>query len=981
MLELKNITKDYVIGDFKVKALKGIDIKFRKNEFVCILGPSGCGKTTLLNIIGGLDKYTSGDLVIDNKSTKQFTDRDWDTYRNHRVGFVFQNYNLIPHQTVLSNVELALTLSGVSKQERKKRAVEALEKVGLGDQIYKKPNQMSGGQMQRVAIARALVNNPDIILADEPTGALDSETSKQIMELLKEISKDKLIVMVTHNADIADSYATRIVRLLDGHVVSDSDPYKGSTIEIGETVKEKKRKKESKKKTSMSFFTALSLSLNNLLTKKTRTFLTSFAGSIGIIGIALIMAVSTGVQSYIDMVQRDTLSSYPITLESEFMELSALLETISKKNDDDKEHELDAVYPNPVMAELVNKLNTAETRKNNLKAFKKYLEENANNLDFLSSIQYMYDLNLNIYSKDVEGKIFKSDIQELMNRFMGGGSSQNRYSSPFSSSFNVWQEIMPGKNGETIADTVYEQYDVIYGKMPENHDEIVLIVDEKNEISDMVLFSLGFITEEQMMKIMMAGAEGKTVELDLRDSWSYEEICEMTFKVVLNADKYQKQDNGRYVDLSETEAGLAFLYDNASVDLKVVGILRPKEDAVATSISGGIGYTSKLTEFVINETSSREIVKEQLANPDIDVITGLPFKNEEAEELTEEEKIIKVNEYFAALDNMEKAALYIKIMSVPSSEYLESAVTQTLRSMSEEEIKQMLVKAYAEQMGLDEEQIAAYVENMDKETRTEYASQILAASISMEYAKQVQQELGALPSEQLVYLFDNAQFTKEQYLYVFENLMPATESESTLEDNLKLLGYVDLEDPFIINLYATTFENKQLIADMIKKYNRGVSENDKISYVDYIELFMSSITTIISAISYVLMAFVAISLIVSSIMIGIITYISVLERTKEIGILRAIGASKKDISRVFNAETLIVGFVAGALGILITLFLIVIVNIILLNLTGIEALRATLPIGGAIVLVLISMFLTLIAGLIPSKIASKKDPVIALRTE
>jgi putative ABC transport system permease protein len=983
MLELKDIKKQYIVGDTKIDALKGVSISFRKNEFVSILGPSGCGKTTLLNIIGGLDQYTSGDLVINNKSTKTFKDRDWDTYRNHSIGFVFQSYNLIPHQSVLSNVELALTLSGVSKSERKKRALEALEKVGLADQVNKKPNQISGGQMQRVAIARALVNNPDILLADEPTGALDSETSIQIMEILKEISKEKLIIMVTHNPEIANKYSNRIIRLLDGTVISDSDPYNGSTLQIGERKDVKDKKKLKTKKTSMNFFTALSLSLNNLMTKKARTFMTSFAGSIGIIGIALIMSVSTGVQSYIDAVQRDTLSSYPITLQAESVDMTTLISTISgaSKKSDNAEHELDALYASPIMAELINSLNTMETNKNNLKAFKTYIESKKSE-DYISSVQYTYNLNLNIYSKDVNGKIFKSDVMEFMHKMMGGSDLyQGSNLIPSYGSYNVWKEILPGKNDALISDTVNEQYDVIYGKTPEAFNEIVLIVDEKNEISDMVLFALGLTSEQELIDSMLAVTEGKTIDVTDQKSWSYEEICNMAFKVILSSDTYQKQSNGTYINLAENETGLQYLYDNAATDLKIVGILRPSKDAISTSMNGSIGYTSKLTEYVINETGKRDIIKEQLSNPTKDVLTNLPFKGDQETKLTDEQKAEDIKAYFNSLSNSEKAAIYTEIMSTPSEDYIESAITQALSNMTADDIKESLTTTFSQQMNISEEQAASYVEKMDNEARTMYISQILTAQIQLQYASEVQGQLGTMTTDAIAAMFDQEEFNQAQYASFYDKFMPAMESDITYEESLALLGYVDINSPSTINIYATSFDNKEKIASLIKNYNKGVDEVDKISYTDYIKMLMSSITTIIDAISYVLIAFVAISLIVSSIMIGIITYISVLERTKEIGVLRAIGASKKDISRVFNAETLIVGFVAGVIGIGCTLLLNILVNIILHALTGIVALNAVLPVAGGISLVIISMLLTFIAGLLPSSYASKKDPVIALRSE
>lgn len=1025
MLVLKDIVKEYPTGDDVVIALRGMNLQFRRNEFVSILGQSGCGKTTLLNIIGGLDQYTSGDLIINGKSTKKFKDRDWDTYRNHSIGFVFQSYNLIPHQSVLSNVELALTLSGVSKAERRQRATEALEKVGLSDQLSKKPNQMSGGQMQRVAIARALVNNPDILLADEPTGALDSTTSVQIMELLKEIAKDKLVIMVTHNPDLAETYSTRIIRVLDGRVTDDSNPCSEEEIRamLGETSEAEKVKAaeredasgtsvgkttkaadgKAKKKTAMSFFTALSLSLNNLMTKKTRTFLTSFAGSIGIIGIALILAVSNGVQMYIDRVQEDTLSSYPISIEAESVDMSSIITSLMGVNEEGLKHKRDKVYPNTVMYELMNALNSADTVENNLKPFKEYLEKDEEIQEAVSALQYSYDLDMNIYVKDKEGKILKSDVMPMINKVMGldkeeeeteeaeESSSVQDFTSTMMSNFtenspmmmgmDVWEEILSGANGELINSTLDEQYDMLYGHWPENYNEIVLLVNENNEISDVALYALGLKTEEEMLDATTRRMKGEQVDVS-GESWTYEEICEKEFKLVLGADHYQKQEDGTYTDLSKTDAGIDYLYnsDNA-ITLKVTGIIRPNEDAIASMMTGSVGYTEALTKHIIEETLSREIVKEQLADPDTDAITGLPFPKEEEEEIPDEEKVAAIREYFGTLEPMEKAAMYAKVKAVPSESYLTETVAQTLASMSSEEQDAMLVQSLSSQMGVAEDQVQSYVADMEAETKSQYINQMLTVMAASQYAEGVTAQLSQLSTEAMAAMFDRETFTEEQYVQYYDLFMPKQISSSTYEDNLKKLGYVDESSPSKINIYAITFGDKEKIEELIDSYNEKAEEEDEIHYTDYVMLMMSSVSTIINAISYVLIAFVAISLVVSSIMIGIITYISVLERTKEIGILRAIGASKKDISRVFNAETLIVGFVAGALGIGITLLLNIVINIILHKVTGIEILNASVPPVAAVVLVLISMLLTLVAGLVPSRIAAKKDPVEALRSE
>ncbi len=1011
MLTLKRIVKDYLSGDSKVEALKGIDIEFRKSEFVAILGPSGCGKTTLLNIVGGLDGYTSGDLIIDGKSTKEFKASDWDSYRNHSIGFVFQSYNLIPHQSVLANVELALTLSGVSRAERRRKAKEALEKVGLGDQLHKKPNQMSGGQMQRVAIARALVNDPEILLADEPTGALDTQTSVQIMDILKEISKDKLIIMVTHNPELADSYATRTVKLLDGEITEDSDPYHGETVEVISKKEMKKRGDKLSKKSSMSFFTALSLSLNNLMTKKTRTFLTSFAGSIGIIGIALILSVSSGVQLYINRVQEDTLSSYPLTIQKETVEMSDLLVTMMDTNANKTEHDKDKIYASPIMYDLVNKLNTVETSKNNLKAFKEYLETEEAFDECASAVKYTYDLDMSIYTKDSAGKVAKSDVMDLMSKLYGfdmsgmmsgeamgmgstgageGGSSMmsfmsNPSSNPMmsSSAMALWEELLSGEGDELINDTLREQYDVIYGSWPKAYNEIVLVVNENNEISDLTLYALGLKTADEMMEMMKKASSGEQIDTSTLGSWTYEEICERSFRLIPSVNRYKKQADGKYIDLSKTETGLGVLYgtDGIGIDLKISGIIRASENAVSAMISGSLGYTSALTEHVIKLGAQSELVKDQLASPDTDILTGLPFPSENATEMTDAEKAEVFKKHIAGAENAKKAEYYTVIKSLPTSEYLAGAVSGALGSMTDEEKAATLAAAFSAQMNMDEETVNEVIAGLSEEEKTNYLQAAITARVTEEYAGAVKAQLGAMTVDQLAAALDSEPFTDSQLAYLHDNHMPSSVSDSTYEANLALLGYVDIDNPSSINIFAKSFEQKDRIAELITEYNKKASEEDEITYTDYIALLMSSITTIISAISYVLIAFVAISLVVSSIMIGIITYISVLERTKEIGILRSIGASKKDISRVFNAETLIVGFASGAIGIIVTLIFNVIINIILHALTGIPNLNAVLPIGGAIILVILSMLLTAFAGLIPSRIAAKKDPVVALRTE
>ena len=986
MLTLKNITKDYLAGDMSVHALRGVSISFRESEFVSVLGPSGCGKTTLLNIIGGLDKYTEGDLIINGRSTKEYGDKDWDTYRNHSIGFVFQTYNLIPHQSVLANVELALTISGVSRAERRERAVRVLEKVGLGDQLYKKPNQMSGGQMQRVAIARALINDPDILLADEPTGALDSETSVQIMELLKEIAQDKLVVMVTHNPDLAERYSTRIVRLLDGEVKGDTDPFDPETVPV-------KAEETGKKRPSMSFFTALSLSLNNLMTKKARTILTAFAGSIGIIGIALILSLSNGIQTYIDRVQEDTLSSYPLTIEAEAADLGSMVEALSGAHGeaaDGAQHELDAVYSNVVMYDLMDSLNTMDVNTNDLKAFKEFIESGDSGLeDYVSAIQYSYDLGFDVYTRDADGKVVKSDVISLLNDMMGsvyGGDFSSYFDTmgDFYSSFEVWQEMLPGEGGSLIDDTVLGQYDVIYGSWPQSYDEVVLIVDKNNEVSDLVLYSLGLRTEEQMADGFEASMSGETLDAEV-ESWSYEELCGLSFKLIARPEYYVcDEETGGYTDLTATSAGMDYLYDSKDrgISLKISGIVRQNEDAVAGMMTGAIGYTSALTDKVIELSNEADIVKAQLADPGTDAILGLPFATGEEPEPSLDEIKADVDEYIEGLDVSGRAALYTDLTERAPEDYVELTVEQAMQGMTREYIEEMMLEGYAVEMGVDPETIRDYIADMDDETLMDYVREMTAEAVREQYADAARAQLAAMSAEQLAMALSMSPLTDEQYEYVYAEKLPPKYSESTYEENLELLGYVDKDSPSSISLYAASFADKDEIARIISEYNAAVEdEEDEISYTDYVAILMSSVSTIINAISYVLIAFVAISLVVSSIMIGIITYISVLERTKEIGILRSIGASKRDVSNVFNAETLIEGFAAGVIGIGITLLLIIPINAIVQNLTGIESLRAILPASGGVALVVISMILTFIAGLIPSGFAARRDPVEALRTE
>jgi len=852
MLEIKKVTKIYETEGFKQKALNKVSISFRSNEFASILGPSGSGKTTLLNIIGGLDRYDSGDLVINGVSTKKYKDSNWDSYRNHRVGFVFQSYNLITHQTVLQNVELALTLSGIGVKERKKRAKEVLKKVGLADHINKLPNQLSGGQMQRVAIARALINDPDILLADEPTGALDSETSKQIMDLLKEVAKEKLVIMVTHNPELAEKYSSRIVKLKDGIVIDDTNPYNEEEInKESETVE-----KEKSKKTSMSLKTALSLSLNNLMTKKGRTILTAFAGSIGIIGIALILSLSNGLNSYIERVEEDTLALYPLTLERTTMDSNAFMLSLMDSNDDN--HNKDKIYSNNIMSNMLSSMDN-EQNTNDLKSFKKFLETgNSDIKKYVSDIRYKYDLTLNLYKSNYEEKIVQVNPSTVFDNLGLSSEMSSSVGMMGMSEMNSWIEL--SENEEVLEN----QYELLSGKMPEKYNEVVLLVDKNNEISDYALYSLGLLNQDELKGNMNKIMSGEEIPKKDTIIYEYDDIIGLTYKLVLNTDYYEKEGN-LWINKKDDEKYMKSVLKNAE-DIKVVGIIKIKEDSQSNT-SGVIGYTKALNEYTISKINDSKIAKEQLKNKNINVFTGLEFS-----------------------DN---ASFDINSLTKEQQKYL--------ASLSQEELTEV-IKGYT----------------------------------------------------------DNA--------------------ASTYETNIQKLGVVELDNPMIIELYPKDFESKDEIVSIIDEYNSKLDETEKLVYSDLVGVMMDSVTTIINAISYILMAFVSISLVVSSIMIAIITYISVIERTKEIGILRAIGASKKDVSRVFNAETLIEGLFAGVLGIVVTILLNIPINLIINNITGISGL-AKLPVNGALILVIISILLTFIAGLIPSRMASKKDPVIALRSE
>ncbi len=1015
MLELRNIKKDYPAGDGTVHALKGINLQFRDSEFVSILGPSGCGKTTMLNLIGGLDHYTEGDLIIGGKSTRDFGNSDWDAYRNHSIGFVFQSYNLIPHQAVLRNVELALTIAGVSKHERRERATKALIEVGLGDQLKKRPSELSGGQMQRVAIARALVNNPEILLADEPTGALDTETSLQVMEILKRVAEKRLVIMVTHNPELAEQYSTRIIRMLDGLIVGDTAPlseseYAAYRLKENAALEAKKASKKKDKKPSMSLATAFMLSLKNLFTKKGRTILTSFAGSIGIIGIALIFSVSNGMTTYIDTLQEDTLSAYPLTLEAQHADLSTMLESFMGSAQSGEKHENDAVYQKKVIYDLLNAFANIQTTENDLKSFKAHLESeraNENSTSGLHSavngVQYTYDYDLLIYTKNADGKILRSDTTVLMNELMkehlgldfstmmggSGGSTEmggimGMMSSSSNQSNGLWQELLPGDNGKLINPLIEKQYDLIYGSYPNGYDEILLVLDENNEIDDVTLYALGLVNKEQVDAIMQSAISGKPVDESLitKKKWTYAEICQQEYRTILPSDCYRlNETTGLYEDYRLNDIGLDFLYREHSLPLRVVGIVKPNEDAVAGMLKGSICYTSALTEYIAEHNRASSALVAQLESKRIDVFTGLPFK-ESSEQMTNAEKLAAIMTYVGDLDDKGKAEFFVRMMSVPTAEEVTAFVTQQFGSMTQEQINALLVQVLATQMsGVDEEALLGYIESMPEEQIKGMIVGVLDIQYREQYAKGVEQQLASMSdAEKVAGLTATLQgMTEKRGGEIYDHAMQF--SESSYDANIRALGYIDLDVPSSINLYASTFADKDIIVDAIAKYNESVPELSKIAYTDYVGLMMSSITTIIDAITYVLVAFVAISLIGSSIMIGVITLISVQERTKEIGILRALGASKGDVSSMFNAETVIIGFTSGLLGVVVTYLLCIPINLILYSFTGISGLRAMLPIGIAAALIAISVFLTLIAGIIPSRSAAKKDPVVALRTE
>lgn len=912
MLQIQNICKKYVTGDLVQTALDNVSLNLRDNEFVAILGPSGSGKTTMLNIIGGLDRYDSGDLIINGISTKKYKDRDWDSYRNHTIGFVFQSYNLIPHQSVLSNVELALTISGISRSERRRRAKEALEKVGLGNQLHKRPNQMSGGQMQRVAIARALVNNPDILLADEPTGALDSETSVQVMELLKEVAKDRLVVMVTHNPELANEYATRIVRVKDGYIVDDTDPY-----EIEQKLEEPQHKNMGK--ASMSILTALSLSFNNLRTKKGRTFLTAFAGSIGIIGIALILSFSNGVNTYITDIQKSTMTSYPISIEAQTIDLTSIMQKgQSSMKDSDVTHELDGVYSNGTDIEMASSITTSFT-KNNLTEFKKYLDNPDSEIRKHireNGIVYSYNTKFDVFTYDSEGTFvntdgstLKSSSQTSATNMMADMSNDNGMTMMTGSTgkTNNFTELLPGSDSASVSQAVTDAYDVLYGNWPSSYDEAVLVMNKNNEISSAVLYQLGILPTSEYKEIMKRIDAGEEVTMDT-EKISYEDICNKEYYLLPASDMYVKDDNGNYKSIVSDNASLK---DKAadSIKLKISGIVRQNDDNDNALINKAVGYTKALTDYLMDYADKSEVVKAQRENKDINITNGMAFSPAD-----DAAKIADARTYLTNLGVSDKASMFKNMM-------------QMVYADNQQMYTQLMAMGEAQQAAM----LDSYLENPDDST----------------------------------------------LLSIYNSYI----STGNYDDNMDSFGVISEDAPSAINIYVDSFEAKDAVSDCIKKYNEGASEDDKISYTDYVGLLMNSVTTIINVITYVLIAFVAVSLIVSSIMIGIITYISVLERTKEIGILRAIGASKRNISQVFNAETFIIGFCSGIIGIAITLLLLIPCNSIIHAVTDSTAVNAALPPVSAVVLIILSMVLTFIGGLIPAKNAAKKDPVTALRTE
>lgn len=915
MLQIKEVSKRYVTGSLKQTALDNVSLNLRDNEFVAILGPSGSGKTTLLNIIGGLDRYDSGDLIINGISTKKYKDRDWDSYRNHTIGFVFQSYNLIEHQSILSNVELALTISGMKRSARREKARKALEKVGLGNQLHKRPNQLSGGQMQRVAIARALVNDPDILLADEPTGALDTETSLQVMELLKEVAKDRLVVMVTHNPELAQEYATRIVNIRDGKIVGDTNP-----LEVDEKALDAP-KHMNMGKSSMSLLTSLSLSFNNLLTKKARTLLTSFAGSIGIIGIALILSLSTGVNNYIVDIQKSTMASYPVLLEAQAMDLSSLIDISGNTaSTDELSHDRNAVYSDGTAIELESTLSTSFTE-NNLTDFKKYLDNKDSEIhNYIgeNGIVYSYNPSFNAYTYDPDGVLVNTDgstlyaskATQMMNTEAQmyqnmGFSSDNSMMSMFGT--NNFDELLPAQGDKLISSIVYDNYEVIYGDWPTEYNQVLLVMNERNEIPATTLYQLGVLPSAEYEEIMKKVDAGEEVKLQ-SEKISYDDICDKTYSLIPACDFYVENEKGNFDYIGDDSKKIEELVQDA-LTLEICGIIRPLEDAENLTVSGNIAYTRALTDYLIEYTDNSSVVKAQKNNDAVNVLNGMTFAPD-----SDEQRIADAKVYLDNLGVTEKAKICRDMLTVMYAQNPSASVQ--MMAMGETELAAMM---------------DSYLANPEDDV--------------------------------LLSIYDN---------YI---------STGDYDDNMTAFGVISLDAPSSISLYCDSFEDKDSISACIEEYNKTASEENKITYTDYVGLLLSSVTTIVNVISYVLIAFVGVSLVVSSIMIGIITYISVLERTKEIGILRAIGASKRNVSQVFLSETFIIGLCSGLIGIGITLLLLIPANAIIHAIAGTAMVSASLPLVGAIILVLLSVCLTVIAGLFPSGKAARKDPVTALRTE
>ncbi len=940
MLQIKGISKQYRTGELVQQALNDVSLNLRDNEFVSILGPSGSGKTTLLNVIGGLDRYDTGELVINGISTREYKDRDWDAYRNHTIGFVFQSYNLIPHQTILANVELALTIGGISRNDRRERARKALEEVGLGDQLHKKPNQMSGGQMQRVAIARALVNDPEVLLADEPTGALDSETSIQVMELLKKVAENRLVVMVTHNSELAEQYSTRIVKLRDGRVINDSDPYLPEETPEGTEHK-------SMGKAKMSFFTSLSLSFNNLWTKKGRTILTAFAGSIGIIGIALILALAEGVNDYISDIQKSTMTSYPITINSQSVDMSGIMGTRGgrRENEASAEENRTRVYADYSAIESSEEM-ASNIKENNLTAFKEYLDNPESEIhQYLgeNGVVYSYGAHFGIYSYDADGNLVASDadIDQVSASTLssedsaaGGGPMANmeRMNQVMSGSSDAgaenFSELMPGTDGKAVSTILFDSYDLLYGSWPENYNEVVLVLNENNSIPAGTLYQLGLITGEEHKEITEQIKNGEDAEERI---WDYEEICGHTFYMVLPCDQYKENKDGTFTYIGDDVMQIESLLEN-SANLKITGIIRPAADAESASIPTSVAYTVALTDYVIEHTDESAVVLAQEKTPEVNVLNGINLKAADSEAKAADAII-----YMSNMGISDKAAMYANILEHQETDAQEDQehieAMQGAPSMSPSEMASM--------------------EGVERTEEDE-----------IELARALDEWLENDPDQEtLVSAYD---------IFI---------AGPTFEENMRKFGKVCYDAPSSISIYTDSFEDKEAVSDCIDRYNEGAEKKEQITYTDYVALLTSSITSIVDVISYVLIAFVAVSLIVSSIMIGIITHISVLERTKEIGILRAIGASKRNISQVFNAETVIVGLLAGILGVGVSVLLTIPITSVIQNLLGASELSASLPVTAALFLLLLSVVITVIAGWIPSRRAAKKDPVAALRIE